>query len=599
MFDNVRKTLQLLTRAESKRALLVLALMVATALAEVLGVAAVLPFIGVLSQPELVHENEWLQWLYVTLGFETERRFLFFLGLGFFVVLLVSIGSKITFKWAMAKLSERIGYSLARRLVAGYLRQPYEWFLNQHSSNIGKTVLSEVEAVLAGSIKPLMEVLSKGLVALFIVGLLVIVDPLLAGAAGLGLLVAYILAYMVLRGPLKRLGQRRLAANQRRFRAISESFGGIKELKIGGLEGAALEQFKEPAREFAGMRAKSAILSGVPPLIIEAFIMGGVVLFALFAVSGPDELRSTLPILALFAFAVLRMKPALQMMYVNLGKLRFSGPALDNLHDTLESLTPETGSHLGTRRESPLKVERGIELRNIHYRYPGANTDAIKGIDISVPVGTRIGLVGSTGAGKTTIVDIVLGLLRPSAGEMCVDEAPITPDNVRAWRRTIGYVPQHIYLTDGSIRENIAFGIPPEQIDDVRIRRSASIAQLDDFVGNELREGYETLIGERGVRLSGGQRQRIGIARALYHDPAVLVLDEATSALDNRTERAVMQTLDKLAGQKTMIIIAHRLSTVQRCDQVYVLDHARVVGAGSYNSLMESNDIFRSIAEAG
>lgn len=599
MLDNVRKSLSLLTANEKRKGLLVLALMIIVALVEVVGVASVLPFIGVLSRPELVHSNEWLNWAYTGLGFETERRFLFFLALMFFSVVVISIGMKILFTYAMVRLSELIGYSVARRLVAGYLRQPYEWFLGQHSANIGKTVLSEIEAVINGAIKPIMEIVSKSLISLLIITLLIVVDPLLAGAAGFGLMVAYALAYAVLRGPLKRLGQRRLEANRRRFRVINESFGGIKELKVGGLEGAALRQFKQPAREFAAMRARSAIFSGVPPLIIEAFLMAGVVLFALFMLAGEGDLEATLPILALFAFAILRMKPALQSVYTNFSKLRFSGPALDNLHQSLQELEPESGSHLGMKREAPLPVRTGIELSDIRYRYPGAGTDTIHGIEMLIPAGSRAGLVGSTGAGKTTMVDIMLGLLKPYQGTMRVDGVPIDSENMRAWRSTIGYVPQHIYLTDGSIRENIAFGVPEEQIDDRQVRQAAVLAQMADFVETELPRAYDTEIGERGVRLSGGQRQRIGIARALYHNPSVLILDEATSALDNQTESAVMLAVEALAGAKTVILIAHRLSTVERCDQIYMLENGRLVGQGDFNSLMESNEKFRRIAQVG
>jgi ABC-type multidrug transport system fused ATPase/permease subunit len=287
--------------------------------------------------------------------------------------------------------------------------------------------------------------------------------------------------------------------------------------------------------------------------------------------------------------------PALQQIYSHLTKLRFSGPALDRLHEDLMTLAPDPGAGLAVQPAVSMGLSRGLQLDEVTYRYPGAPRPALTALSLEVRARSTVGLVGATGSGKTTAVDVMLGLLRPESGQLRVDGTPITPDNARAWRRTVGYVPQHIYLVDASVTANIAFGIPDDQIDHAAVARAARIANLHDFVIRELPAGYGTLIGERGVRLSGGQRQRIGIARALYHQPKVLILDEATSALDNLTEQAVMDAVTNLSGEITIVLIAHRLTTVRDCDRIYLLEQGILTGYGTFEELKETNLRFRAM----
>jgi len=299
-------------------------------------------------------------------------------------------------------------------------------------------------------------------------------------------------------------------------------------------------------------------------------------------------------VLGLYAFAALRLLPAAQQIYQGIAQTRAGTATLDAIYADLcerERLAP-----MAARAPEPLHPQQGVGFAGVTYRYPNAPTDALQQIDLDLPVGSALGIVGTTGAGKTTLVDVLLGLLRPTAGAITVDGQPVTDDNLRAWQRSLGYVPQDIFLTDATVTENIAFGIEPAQIDTEQVERCARLAQVHDFVTNEMPEGYDTIVGERGVRLSGGQRQRIGIARALYHNPDILVFDEATSALDTVTERAVMQAIDALHGTKTLVIIAHRLSTVAHCDQVMLLDHGRVEGCGTFDELKAGNERFRRMA---
>jgi ABC-type multidrug transport system fused ATPase/permease subunit len=311
--------------------------------------------------------------------------------------------------------------------------------------------------------------------------------------------------------------------------------------------------------------------------------------------TGDGTLGGVLPVLGLYAFAGIRLFPAFQQIYSSMTAMRFSRPILDKLVDDMQrnranAETPARSAAV------PLRLAERLELEGMRYAYPKSERGALNGLDLAIDARTTVGIVGGTGAGKTTTVDVILGLLAPQAGELRVDGVPVTEANRRGWQNAIGYVPQAIFLTDDSVAANIAFGLPADEIDHAAVERAAKIAELHAFVMDELPEGYATQVGERGVRLSGGQRQRIGIARALYHDPDVLILDEATSALDNLTEKAVMDAVHNLGHAKTIILIAHRLSTVRDCDMIFMLERGRVVAQGSYDELLESSQKFRAMA---
>jgi ABC-type multidrug transport system fused ATPase/permease subunit len=312
----------------------------------------------------------------------------------------------------------------------------------------------------------------------------------------------------------------------------------------------------------------------------------------LYLMAQSGSFASALPIIALYAFAGYRLMPALQQIYGALTQLRFAGPALDALHKDLMSLQPA-----GPNTQQPaMPLTQAITLNNIVYCYPNAATPALKGISLTIPAKSTVGLVGATGSGKTTTVDLILGLLDAQEGALAIDGQPITDHNKRAWQRAIGYVPQQIYLADDTVAANIAFGIEPEQIDQTAVEKAAKIANLHEFVISDLPRGYATTVGERGVRLSGGQRQRIGIARAMYHNPQVLILDEATSALDNLTEQAVMEAVHNLGHEITIILIAHRLSTVKECDTIFLLEKGELKGRGRFEELAHTSEHFRAMA---
>ena len=589
----IAKILDLLSPQEHRRAYLLLGMILIMAFLETVGVASIMPFMAVLANPGVVQTNPYLVVAYAGLGFTDAESFLFFLGLVVFVALVFSIGFKALTTWALLHFTQMRNYSLGQRLVAGYLHQPYEWFLNRHSADLGKTVLSEVQLVITNALMPLMQLLAQGAVVIALLGLLIAADPGLALTTGSVMGLGYGGIYVALRRRLARLGRERVATNQTRFQILIEAFGGIKEVKIAGLEDAFLDRFDGPAQRFARTQVTAAVVSQIPRYALEILAFGGLLLVVLYLMQTADGLQGALPIIALYAFAAYRLMPALQMCYAQLTQLRFAGPALDSLHQDLVSLAPRP-VRAPASTHPPLM--RAITLEGVSYAYPRAPHPAVRALDLQIRAFSTVGLVGATGSGKTTTVDIILGLLEPQAGQLCVDGVPLTVENRRAWQRSLGYVPQQIFLADDTVAANIAFGIPKNQIDQEAVERAARIANLHDFVTLEMPQGYSTVVGERGIRLSGGQRQRIGIARALYHRPQALILDEATSALDNITEQAVMDAVHNLGGEITIVMIAHRLSTVRECNRIYLLEHGQLVAQGSYDELTVTNARFRAMA---
>ncbi|XDZ70373.1 ABC transporter ATP-binding protein [Alphaproteobacteria bacterium LSUCC0744] len=592
----IKKLHALLTPPERKRAAALMGMILVMALLDMLGVASILPFMAVLTNPELIQTNAVLKTLFTIsrqIGINTPKQFLFALGVLVFLLLMISLAFKALTTYAQIRFVLMREYNIGKRLVEGYLQQPYSWFLNRHSADLGKTILSEVGTVIGEGMLPLMTFMAQGTVALALLILLIIVDPLLALSVGVVLGLAYASIVAVMSGWLKRLGQARSQSNQERFTALSEAFGAVKEIKLGGLEQMYVQRFAKPAEIYAKGHATASVIGQLPRFALEAIAFGGMLLVTLFLIAKSGSFAEALPIIALYAFAGYRLMPSLQQIYVAFTQLRFAGPALDALHKDLISIQAADAQNC---QITLLPLTQAIRLEQVSYRYPNATQLALKGVDITIPAHSTVGLVGATGSGKTTKVDVILGLLEPQEGRLSVDGQAITSANRRQWQRAIGYVPQQIYLADDSVAANIAFGLNATDIDLKAVERAAKIANLHEFVINDLPLGYATTVGERGVRLSGGQRQRIGIARALYHNPQVLILDEATSALDNLTELAVMEALKNLGHNITIILIAHRLSTVRQCDQIFLLERGEVKASGTYYELKASSQQFAAMA---
>lgn len=596
MRSTFRKLFSILSVRERRTSFWMFVLIVIGAFFEAGGVASIIPFISVLSDPSVVKENVWLAKAYTWSGMESVDAFTIAMGFLFLGVFFTSLLLKALNQWVQIRFSKMRVHSVGSRLLKGYLSQPYEWFLSRHTSKLATTILSEVNQVVSKSLLPAIQLVAQSIVVTALVVVLLIIDPVLAVSATAVLVGAYVVIYMVVRRPLYRFGRRRYLANLERYRVTQETLGGVKEVKVGCLEQNMLERFIPSSFKTANEEIKASVVKMLPGHFMQAVVFGGVVAVLLYLKQAYGSMAGALPVLSAFAFAAYRLLPALQQIFRQITSMRSNSAALDGLVAEIRSLESVSDSRLQEPRSRFPELKECIELKDIAYGYPAASEMALKGVSVTVGAKERIGLVGSSGSGKTTTVDVILGLLAPTSGNMFVDGVKINQENVRQWQRSIGYVPQHIFLADETITANIAFGLKPNEIDRDSVIRAAKLANLHDFITTRLPEGYDTEVGERGVRLSGGQRQRIGIARALYHDPDVLILDEATSALDNQTEKVVMEAVDKLASQKTIVLIAHRLSTVRGCDRIYLMSDGQVVGEGRFEDLVRDNAEFSAMA---
>ena len=470
--------------------------------------------------------------------------------------------------------------STSRRLFAIYLSQPWTFHLQRHSSSLMRTISESQEfAQICGL---LLMTVSEGLVLIGLVGLLLWFEPTGAVVVA-GMLAAAAWLFQVLARPRSRrwsVAQRHHAKMV--IKHVQQGLGGAKDVKMLGCEREFVEQFRHHSEEQARMAALQSLVSQVPRIWFELLAVAALLALTAVMVWQGTPSDRLVPMLGLFAMVAFRMLPSVNHITSAITRLRHADPMLESLSKEL-SLADAAPSG---KPAKPMRFQQEIQLEKVSYRYPGTKGSVVDAVSLRIPHGASIGIVGGSGAGKSTLIDVILGLLPPSAGRVKVDGDDIHA-NLRGWQDMIGYVSQSIFLCDESIRRNVAFGVAEEDIDDAAVQRALKAAQLDEFVAS-LPAGAETFVGERGVRLSGGQRQRVGIARALYHDPKVLVLDEATSALDTETEKGVMAAVNALHGAKTLIIVAHRLTTVAHCDMLYRLEKGRVVQSGSYAEVVST-----------
>lgn len=598
----LKKAWALLDQREKRNAGIVLGVVALAALGTAVMVGSILPFLTVLADPSSIRSVSQLNWAYETFGFQSNYAFLVALGLVTLGVIVLSNALMLARVYVISRYSMMRVHSISRKLLGLYLSQPYEFFLDRHSGDMSTRILSEVEQTVNRFFRPIAEVTASALTILAIIALLIWVNPTVAVGAFTFFGGAYASLFFIVRSRLTLLGKRRAEANQQRFVTAKEVLEGIKEVKLRSHEDAYLRRFDTSSFNTVHPSLISDLIAHVPKYFLEIVAFGGLVVLCILlldpAAFGTNDstLGGLLPLIGVIAFATQRMIPELSRLYANMTQMRFGTAALDTLYSDI-GISPKVSAQ-PQPAQNPLGLKSELRLKGVSYRYPNAQKDSLRDVSLTIRAGERVGIVGGTGAGKTTVADIVLGLLAPTEGQLTADGTEIGNENRRRWQKGLAYVPQEIFLVDATVAENIAFGLPAESIDRECVEHAARIAQLDAFVRRDLPYGYDTRVGERGVRLSGGQRQRIGIARALYQGADLIVFDEATSALDNLTERELMSAIEALPGNKTILMIAHRLSTVRNCDRIVVLDEGRMVGVGSWSDLIEHNAAFRKIAEA-
>ena len=587
--STARKIWGLLTSAERRSAVLLLGLMFIGMVLETLGIGLVIPAIALLTQPDYAERFPALQPFLAALGNPSHEVLVIGAMLGLVGVYLIKVLFLAFLTWRQTRFPFGVQAQLSQRLFSVYLRQPYTFHLQRNSAQLIRNVINEVSLFTVKGMLPGMMLLTESLVLLGLCSLLLVVEPLgslivvsVLGTAAWGF-------HRLTRRSIARWGVARLHHEGLRIQHLQQGLGGAKEVKLLGRETEFLEQYRPHNVQSARVGQLQITLQQLPRLWLEVLAVSGLAILVISMLAQNRELEAMLPTLGLFAAAAFRLIPSVNRVLGALQSLRYGLPVIDILHTELNLATPEVAA-----THSPVTPFRGaLELRQITYAYPCAAEPALKDISLDIQRGESVGFIGASGAGKSTLVDILLGLLTPDTGEVRVDGKDIQT-NLRNWQDQVGYVPQSIYLTDDTLRRNVAFGLANEQIDDAAVQRVIQAAQLEEFVASQP-DGLETLVGERGIRLSGGQRQRIGIARALYHDPAVLVLDEATSSLDTTTERDVMQAVTSLQGSKTILIVAHRLSTVKHCDRLYRLEQGRVASEGAPWEVLSTKKVDSSL----
>lgn len=583
-----------------KRALLFLLLLfILTSVLEALGIGLIGPFLSIASNPESLHEIILLNWIHQGLGLQSNRHLVLVLGLGIATVFVIQSGLYLLAQTSIYRFSFNQKRILMSRLMKAYLAAPYTFHLSRNTAVIIKNIQGETNQFTTGCLLPLLKLITNLIVMVALLSLLAYTNSLLLIMI-LGLLLPTFLLFQKLGNKFYKWGKIRSKSQKEMIRVINHGLGGFKETRVIGCESYFQKQLEQQAHKFARTATLFQSSQILPGILIKTSLIVFVILFvSLYQLFSEENIQDLTAVMGVFAVAAMRLIPTSSQFIQSIGQIRNSGYALDKLFLDLKEIEKRKEQNQlkifpGSRQGKLAKVKPDesqlmdfrstIELVDVTYSYPGTSEPAIDDISLSLKKGESIALIGKSGSGKTTLVDIILGLLELESGDIRVDGASIY-DNLRSWQNLVGYIPQSIFLIDDTVERNIAFGVPDDKIDEERIYKAIQAAQLEELI-EQLPEGIKTGVGERGVRLSGGQRQRIGIARAIYHERDILVLDEATAALDNETESRVTEAINALAGTKTMIIIAHRLSTVEHCDRVYCLEKGRVVKSGSYQEVV-------------
>tara|TARA_B100000902_G_scaffold157186_1_gene153405 strand:- start:1658 stop:3412 length:1755 start_codon:yes stop_codon:yes gene_type:complete len=570
-----------LTSKERKKAKILMMMILIMAILDMIGIASILPFMAVVTNVDIVHSNLILNKMYQfskLYGLQNVDDFLIVLGACVFILFTFSLTFKAYTTYIQIRFVQMCQHNLSNYLVKNYLLQPYSWFLNRNSAEIGTIVLSEVGQVIGKGLSSLLNLIANSMIVILIISMLLFVNFKLSLIISLTIGIFYFIIFRALKSYLYKIGNESLHNNKLRFLTVNEAFNAVKEIKIGGLEKIFSQKFSAPSLMYAINHSLSLIISQMPRFLLEGVSFGSIMLLIIILIKQTGSFNTIIPIISLYVFAGYRLIPAFQNIYNSFTQISFIKPLIDKLYDDIKNLKFINITKDSGKDSDHVSYKKLIKLKDVDYNYLNTSRTILKNINIKIPIKSTIGIIGPTGSGKTTLVDIILGLLEPTGGVLEVDGKNITKNNLKSWQRNLGYVPQQIHLSDSSILQNIAFGVNVDQINFEAVIKAAKIANIHDFIVSDLPDKYQTTIGERGIRLSGGQRQRIGIARALYHNPEVLILDEATSALDNETEQVVMDAIKNIKKDKTIILIAHRLKTIEYCDIVFRMQEGKIVG---------------------
>tara|TARA_Y100000588_G_scaffold206787_1_gene220542 strand:+ start:46 stop:1848 length:1803 start_codon:yes stop_codon:yes gene_type:complete len=584
-FKGFGRVCGILSPSARRRSVFVLAMMLVGMALETLGIGLVIPAISILMQESYLDRfptvDPWLE----ALGNPTHAMLVTW---GLLILAMVYLCKNLFLAFQVrrqARFAFGVQEETSFRLFEHYLRRPYVFHLKTNTSQLIRNVVGEVNSFSGYVLQPCMILLTEIFVMLAVLVLLLWVEPL--GTAFLLLVLGSVawLYHRITRKSVASWGKERQKREGLKLLHLQQGLGGIKDIKLFGCEQEFLARYKEHNRIAAIMGKRQLVLQQLPKLGIEMLAVLSLVILALALIGQERPVETALPVLAMLAAAAFRLIPSFSRILNAIQSIRFGWPCVQVLENEIDCKDQEGTSSRGVDEEvESLPFEHEISFSEVNYRYPASDKSSLQDVSIRIPKGASVGIVGESGSGKSTLVDVMLGLLDPQKGSVLLDGKKVSA-KIRSWQNRIGYVPQEIYLTDDSLRNNVAFGLSDSSIDDDCVWKALRSAQLEDFA-RELPEGLDTSLEERGVRLSGGQRQRVGIARALYHNPSVLVLDEATSSLDEKTEDGIMEAVGSLKGEKTFVIVAHRLSTVKDCDLLYRLEDGKIVSSGSFDEVI-------------
>lgn len=571
--------------------------MIIMTFAEILGISSMVPFMALVGDVGMLQENNILATIYNYTGIEDPYDFVFLSGVSVLVFLAFSSLLSMYTTWRLLMYSSNVGTEISTTLYKYYLKQPWLFHATGSSAQLTKQVSVETLRVTDGVVSPLMVLNARAILAFFLSLSIFLYNPTIA-VIGVGIFFfTYLIIYKVVRKKLQANGRVLSEVSTSRFRLLNEGLGGIKDVLLLGRDQDFMDRFESSSKRIAYARGNTQVLSQVPRYLMELIAFGTMIGLVLYLLSAhKDNLGMILPILSVYALAGFKLLPAFQQIYSAITSIKGNIAAFDAIKDDLAASKSQNTNTYTTLTKEQLKLKQDIVLKDIVFIYPNKEKAALHNLNLTIKTNSVVGIVGPSGSGKSTLIDILLGLITSQKGELKIDGINITKQNLRQWQNSIGFVPQSIFLSEGTISENVAFGLAKDEIDIDKVNHAIKLAHLDELV-NSMPNGLDTNVGERGVQLSGGQRQRIGIARALYNDASILVFDEATSALDGITEKMIMDAIHDFSGKKTIIMIAHRLKTVEKCDVIHFLEDGKVIDSGTYEELIEKNDVFRKMAK--
>ena len=593
MLKVIIELFSLLTPSQRKRFYVLQVLIVIMTFIEILSIASIVPFMALVGDPSVLERDNLLATIYLKYNFETYE-FIFYLGVIVLISLTVASIVSIYITWRIAMFPPRIGTEIAHRLFSYYLDQDFLFHTKGSSSKLTKKISNESKRVSDQILTPLIYANARIVLVFFIILIMFLYDPLVLISALTIFISAYFILFKFVRTKLQSYGSNISEMLSKRFRLMSDSFGGIKDILLLGRSSNFKKLFLKTSDELAYSEGNIAVIERTPRYFMELLAFGSMIALVLYLVKNSQgNLGLLLPILSVYALAGMKLLPSLLLIYSSAATVKGNLAAYEAIREDLKNANK---SNLPNHNDHTFSKYNEINLKEVTFTYPDKINPALDQISLTIKANSLVGFVGTSGSGKSTLIDVIIGLIKPQKGEVTINGTSLNKQNLRAWQNKIGFVPQSIFLTEGTIAENVAFGIPYDLINYEQVEKALKIANLKELV-SKLEKGVHSTVGERGVQLSGGQRQRIGIARMLYYEAEVFVFDEATSALDGITEKTIMDAIYNFTGKKTLIIIAHRLKTVQKCDEIFMMENGRIIDSGTYQYLLQNNEKFKKMSD--